>query len=43
MSDVTAPATEMPKRPSGLVRFFKSIALLRESYIAMFGAFLVLF
>jgi peptide/nickel transport system permease protein len=43
MSDVTAPATEFPKRRSGLVRFFKSIALLRESYIAMFGAFLVLF
>ncbi|MGE0005323.1 MAG: ABC transporter permease [Parvibaculaceae bacterium] len=43
MSDVTAPATEMPKRPSGLVRFFKAIALLRESYIAMVGVFLVLF
>jgi peptide/nickel transport system permease protein len=43
MSDVTAPATEMPKRPSRLVRFLKSIALLRESYIAMFGVVLVLF
>jgi peptide/nickel transport system permease protein len=32
-----------PKRPSGLVRFIKAVALLRESYIAMVGVFLVLF
>jgi peptide/nickel transport system permease protein len=43
MSDVTAPASEMPKRPSGLMRFIKAVALLRESYIAMVGAVLVLF
>jgi len=43
MSDVTAPATEMPKRPSRLVRLVKAIALLRESYVAMIGIVLVLF
>lgn len=43
MTDVTAPATEMPKRPHRFIRFLRSLALLRESYIAMFGAFLVLF
>jgi peptide/nickel transport system permease protein len=43
MSDVTAPATDFPKRPSRLVRFIKAIALLRESYVGMFGAVLVLF
>jgi peptide/nickel transport system permease protein len=43
MSDVTAPATEIPKRPSRLVRIFRAIALLRESYVGMFGAALVLF
>jgi peptide/nickel transport system permease protein len=43
MTDTTAPATEMPKRPPALIRFLRSIALLRESYIGMFGAFLVLF
>lgn len=39
----TSPAQEMPKRASGFIRFLKAVALLRESYIGMFGAFLVLF
>jgi peptide/nickel transport system permease protein len=43
MTEMTAPAREMPKRPRGIVRVLKSLALLRESYIGMFGAFLVLF
>jgi len=43
MTVTTAPATEMPKRPHRVIRFLRSLALLRESYIGMFGAFLVLF
>jgi peptide/nickel transport system permease protein len=43
MTATSVPTTEMPKRPSGLIRFLRSIALLRESYIGMFGAFQVLF
>jgi peptide/nickel transport system permease protein len=43
MTVTSVPTTEMPKRRPALVRFLKSIALLRESYIGMFGAFLVLF
>jgi peptide/nickel transport system permease protein len=43
MTATSVPTTEMPKRRSALVRFIRSIALLRESYIGMFGAFLVLF
>lgn len=39
----TAPATDIPKRPSGFIRFLRALALLRESYIGMLGAFLVLF
>ncbi|WP_119388889.1 ABC transporter permease [Taklimakanibacter lacteus] len=43
MTVTSAPATEMPKRPPFIVRMLRSIALLRESYVGMFGAFLVLF
>jgi peptide/nickel transport system permease protein len=43
MTVASVPTTEMPKRRPALVRFLRSIALLRESYIGMFGAFLVLF
>src|SRR5262245_39084980 len=43
MTVTSVPTTEMPKRRSALVRFLRAIALLRESYIGMFGAFLVLF
>jgi peptide/nickel transport system permease protein len=43
MTATSVPTTEMPKRRPALLRFLKSIALLRESYIGMFGAFLVLF
>ena len=43
MTDITANAQEMPKRSNRFIRALKSIALLRESYIGMFGAFLVLF
>lgn len=43
MTDVSAPVSEIPKRPSRFVRLIKSFALLRESYIGMFGAVLVLF
>jgi peptide/nickel transport system permease protein len=43
MTVTSVPTTEMPKRRPAFVRFLKSVALLRESYIGMFGAFLVLF
>jgi len=43
MTVTSAPATEMPRRRHPLIRFFKSLALLRESYVGMLGAFLVLF
>lgn len=43
MTVMSAPTTEMPKRPPAIIRFLKSIALLRESYVGMFGAVLVLF
>ncbi len=43
MTATHVPTTEMPKRRPAFIRFLKSIALLRESYIGMFGAFLVLF
>lgn len=43
MTVMSAPATEMPKRPPLIIRILKSIALLRESYVGMFGAVLVLF
>src|SRR4029078_2504388 len=43
MTATSVPTTDIPKRLSALVRFIRSIALLRESYIGMFGAFLVLF
>jgi peptide/nickel transport system permease protein len=43
MTATSAPASEMPRRPPRFIRFLRSLALLRESYIGMFGAFLVLF
>ncbi len=43
MTVTSVPTTGMPKRRPALVRLLRSIALLRESYIGMFGAFLVLF
>jgi peptide/nickel transport system permease protein len=43
MTVTSAPASEMPRRPPRFIRFLRSLALLRESYIGMFGAFLVLF
>ncbi|MGE3829860.1 MAG: ABC transporter permease [Parvibaculaceae bacterium] len=43
MTDIAANAKEMPKRSGRFIKFIKSIALLRESYIGMLGAFLVLF
>ena len=43
MTDVTAPSATTPRRPSRLAKFFKSVSLLTESPIGMFGAFLVFF
>ncbi|TMJ42146.1 MAG: ABC transporter permease [Alphaproteobacteria bacterium] len=43
MTATSVQATEMPRRPHRFIRFLKSLALLRESYIGMFGAVLVLF
>jgi peptide/nickel transport system permease protein len=43
MTVTAAPTTEMPKRPPAIVRILRSVTLLRESYVGMFGAFLVLF
>src|SRR3954470_5950563 len=42
MTDIATPAI-IPKRARGWSRLFRSIGLLRESYVGMFGAFLVLF
>lgn len=42
MSDITAE-TAAPPPPTGLKRLWKSIGLLRESYVGMFGAALVCF
>ncbi|CAN5445493.1 ABC transporter permease [soil metagenome] len=41
MTDITASAT--PVRQARIIRYLKSIALLRESYVGMFGAALLLF
>jgi peptide/nickel transport system permease protein len=41
MTDIAAPA--LPRRPGFLKRLGRSIALLRESKVGMFGAFLVAF
>ena len=43
MTDVTTTAAAIPKRASRLSRLVRAIGLLRESYIGMFGAFLVVF
>lgn len=48
MSETTAnaapaPASETPKAPSSFLRFLKSIALIRESWVGMIGALIVLF
>lgn len=43
MTDIAAPSAAPVHRPSRLSKFVKSIGLLRESPIGMFGAFLVLF
>ena len=43
MTATSVQATEMPRRPHRFIRFLKSLALLRESYIGMLGAVLVLF
>ena len=43
MTDVTTTALAIPKRANRLSRLLRSIGLLRESYIGMFGAFLVVF
>lgn len=44
MSDaVKLNTNEMPKRDSGFKRFFKALALMRESPIGMVGLFLILF
>jgi len=43
MADVTTTALAIPKRANVWSRTWRSISLLRESYIGMFGAFLVLF
>ena len=43
MTVTSVPTTEMPKRAPLIIRVLKSITLLRESYVGMFGAVLVLF
>lgn len=45
MSDTTASpaaASATPKAPSGFLRFLKSVALIRESWVGMVGALIVL-
>ena len=42
MTDIAAPSAPV-SRPGRLSKFFKSVALLKESPIGMFGAFLVFF
>ncbi len=43
MSELAAPASDAPRRPGTLTRLLRMVGLLRESYVGMFGAFLVLF
>ncbi len=43
MTDIAAPSAAPARRPSRLSKFVKSVGLLRESPIGMFGAFLVFF
>ncbi len=43
MTDLTKSTTPAPSKGSALVRAFKSFALLRESWIGMIGAALILF
>jgi len=47
MSDTTVTpevaASATPKAPSGSMRFFKSLLLIRESWVGMIGALIVLF
>ena len=43
MTDIATTPAAIPKRASRWSRIARSIGLLRESYIGMFGAFLLLF